>query len=77
MGRVIYDLGNRQWNIPALRKLLEEILPLSADFTDYRVDHEFPQIGKRSFLLNARRLERNPGEPGMILLAFKDITGES
>ena len=74
--RLIYDLGNRQWNIPSLRKLLEEILPLSAGFSDYRVDHEFPEIGRRSFLLNARRLERSPGEPGMILLAFKDITGE-
>ena len=75
--RLIYDLGNRQWDIPALRKLLEEILPLSVGLTDYRVDNEFPQIGRRSFLLNAHRLERNPGEPGMILLAFKDITGES
>ena len=77
VGRVIYDLGNRQWDVPSLRKLLEEILPLSNSFSDYRVDHEFPQIGKRSFLLNARRLERTTGEPGMILLAFKDITGES
>jgi two-component system CheB/CheR fusion protein len=74
--RVIYDLGNRQWDIPSLRKLLEEILSLSVNFSDFRVDHEFP-LGRRSFLLNARRLERNPGEPGMILLAFKDITGES
>jgi len=75
--RVIYDLGNRQWDVPSLRKLLEEILPELAGFSDYRVDHEFPQIGRRSFLLNARRLEQSPGEPGMILLAFKDITGES
>jgi PAS domain-containing protein len=77
LGRVIYDLGNHQWAAPAIRKLLEEILPLSAGFSDYRVDHEFPQIGRRAFLLNARRLEQSPGAPGMILLAFKDITGES
>ena len=76
LGRVIYDLGNRQWDVPALRKLLEEILPVSVSFTDYRVDHEFPLIGRRTFLLNALRLEQRPGEPGMILLAFKDITGE-
>jgi two-component system CheB/CheR fusion protein len=73
--RLIYDLGNRQWNIPALRKLLEEILPLSKSFSDYRVDHDFPGIGRRTFLLNARRLERAKGEAGMILLAFQDITG--
>jgi two-component system CheB/CheR fusion protein len=71
----IYDLGNRQWNIPALRKLLEEILPLSKSFSDYRVDHDFPGIGPRTFLLNARRLERTKGEAGMILLSFQDITG--
>jgi two-component system CheB/CheR fusion protein len=76
LGRVIYDLGNRQWDVPALRKLLEETLPVSAGFSGCRVDHEFPQIGRRSFLLNARRLEQRPGAPGMILLAFKDITGE-
>jgi len=67
-------LGDGQWDIPALRTLLEEILPLKASMSDYRVDHEFPQIGRCALLLNARRLERSPGEPGMILLSFKDIT---
>jgi two-component system, chemotaxis family, CheB/CheR fusion protein len=70
----IYELEGRQWDVPALRKLLEEILPLNASMFDYRVDHDFPQIGRRSFLLNARRLELIPGDPGMILLSFNDVT---
>jgi two-component system CheB/CheR fusion protein len=74
--RLIYDLGNRQWNIPALKQLLEDILPLSKSFTDYRVDHDFPGIGRRTFLLNARRLERAEGEAGMIFLSFRDVTGD-
>ncbi len=72
--RLIYQLGDGQWNIPALRKLLEEILPRDTLFEDFKVEHDFPGLGPRTMLLNARRLKDEPGTPGMILLAFEDVT---
>jgi PAS domain S-box-containing protein len=69
-GRLIYDLGNRQWNIPKLRKLLEEILPKSTTIENYEVEHDFKTIGPKRMLLNARRIESTQ----MILLAIEDIT---
>ena len=74
VGRLIYDLGNQQWDIPALRTLLETILPQKAVFNDYEVEHEFPTIGKRILLLNARRIPGPPKEPQWILLAFEDVS---
>ena len=74
VGTLIYDLGNQQWDIPALRALLETILPDKAVFNDYEVEHDFPFIGKRSLLLNARRIPAPPKEAHWILLAFEDIT---
>lgn len=73
-GRLVYDLGNGQWNIPALRRLLEEILPHSTEFNDYEVAHDFPDIGKRVMLLNARRIHRRGNHTENILLAIEDIT---
>ena len=72
--RPVYDLGNRQWDIPALRTLLEEVLPQKTVFNDYEVDHDFPGIGRRIMLLNARRLDRGPDATTLILLAIEDIT---
>jgi PAS domain-containing protein len=77
----IYDLGNRQWDIPSLRKLLEETLPEEDVFENYIVEHDFPSIGKRKMVLNARKLYKEgegegEGEGGMILLAIEDITGQ-
>ena len=74
IGQPIYDLGNRQWDIPGLRTLLETILPDKAVFNDYEVEHNFPFIGKRSLLLNARRIPAPPKEAQWILLAFEDVT---
>jgi len=74
VGSLIYDLGNRQWDIPALRTLLETILPQKAVFNDYEVEHDFPSIGRRILLLNARRIPGPPKEPQWILLAFEDVT---
>ena len=75
LGRMVYDLGNRQWNIPALRRLLEEILPRDAAFDDFEVTHEFERIGRRTMLLNARRIfSREDEEIAFILLAIEDIT---
>lgn len=70
----IYDLGNRQWDIPKLRHLLEGILPNNESFYDYEVEHNFPTIGRRIMLLNARRIPRPPAKPRVILLAIEDIT---
>ena len=72
--KFIYDLGNRQWNIPALRKLLDELLPQNNQFQDFEVEHEFDHIGRRTMLLNARRLEQKGGRSKLILLAIEDIT---
>jgi PAS domain S-box-containing protein len=74
VGELLYDLGNRQWDIPALRLLLETILPQKAVFNDYKVEHDFPFIGKRTLLLNARRIPAPPKEALWILLAFEDVT---
>jgi two-component system CheB/CheR fusion protein len=73
-GRHIYELGNRQWNIPRLRTLLEEILPKNREFNEFEVNHEFDRIGRRNMLLNARRLTRRHARTEMILLAIEDIT---
>jgi two-component system CheB/CheR fusion protein len=74
VGQLIYDLGNKQWDIPSLKKLLETILPQQATFDDYEVEHDFPGIGKRTMLLNARRIPNPPEKLKVILLAFEDIT---
>ena len=73
-GTLIYDLGNRQWNIPKLRELLEEILPKNNFFNDFEITHEFETIGRRTMLLNARRMENEAGLPLQIVLAIEDIT---
>lgn len=73
-GRLVYELGNRQWDIPELRKLLEEIVPLNSHFDDYEVEHGFPQIGRRTMLLNARRIYREGNRTEMILLAIEEVT---
>ena len=73
-GRFIYSVGNHQWDIPALRKLLEEIVPQNSHFTGFEVDHEFPVIGRKMMLLNARRIYRQGKGTEMILLAIEDIT---
>jgi two-component system, chemotaxis family, CheB/CheR fusion protein len=72
--RLVYELGDRQWDIPALRQLLEEILPQDRVFEDFKVDFNFPVIGHRTMLLNARRLHRNREREDLILLALQDIT---
>ena len=62
-GRMIYELGNRQWDIPKLREMLEEILPAHKQLTDFEVEQEFEQIGRRTMLLDARQLELGPAHP--------------
>ncbi len=73
-GRIIYDLGNRQWNIPQLRDLLKEILEKNSVFQGYRVEHDFPGVGQRVMLLNARRIGDKADTMQRILLALEDVT---
>jgi hypothetical protein len=70
-------LGNRQWDIPALRKLLEDILPKNTVFNDYEMTHEFEEIGRRTMKLNARRMAGDADRSDLILLALEDITGKT
>lgn len=73
-GQLLYMLGNGQWNIPALRQLLSEILPQNAHVEDFLVEHEFPEIGLKRMLLNARRIVREDAGEQLILLAIEDLT---
>src|SRR5689334_21878222 len=72
-GRLIYELGNGQWDIPDLRRLLEDIVPTSSVFDDFELEHTFPAIGRRALLLNARKLQ--DGRHGeLLVLAMEDVT---
>jgi light-regulated signal transduction histidine kinase (bacteriophytochrome) len=73
-GQFVYDLGNRQWNIPRLRELLEEIIPKNNTFEGFQMEHDFPTIGRRIMLLNARRIPTEADETRLILLAIEDVT---
>jgi two-component system CheB/CheR fusion protein len=72
--RLIYDLGNRQWNIPKLRELLENILPAHSTFRDFEVTHEFEHVGRKVMLLNASEIFNPSAQARMILLAIEDVT---
>jgi len=69
-GKFIYDLGNGQWDIAELKKLLEEILPKKKVVKDYEVEHTFQTIGRKTILLNARQID----ESQLIVLAMEDIS---
>src|SRR6186713_3022137 len=71
--RLIYELGNGQWDIPDLRTLLEDVVPKSSVFNDFELEHTFPVIGRRVMLLNARKLQAgHHGE--LLVLAMEDVT---
>jgi PAS domain-containing protein len=76
--KIVYELGDGQWDIPALRKLLEDILPKSTFFKGFEVSHEFPSIGHKVMILNARRIYQENDAPivfpPIILLAIEDVT---
>ena len=72
--KFLYRLGDEQWNIPKLRALLEEILPKSQEVADFEVVYDFPGIGPKTMLLNARRLLQTDTSDPLILLAIEDIT---
>lgn len=70
MNRLLYDLGNGQWNIPELKSLLEEILPNKKVVKDYEVEHIFETIGRKTIMLNARQIDTVQ----LIILAMEDIS---
>ena len=72
--QLLYDLGCRQWDIPELRRLLENILPGNNQINDYKIEHDFPKIGRRVMLLNARQVMREGIGTQLILLAIEDVT---
>ena len=76
VGCHIFDLGNRQWDIPALRTLLESVIPNRASVEGFEVEHDFPAIGRRTMLVNARKIFRPGSHDGYILLAIEDISEE-
>jgi PAS domain S-box-containing protein len=73
-GRLVYDLGNGQWNIPKLRELLENILPAHSTFQDFEVAHEFEHVGRKVMLLNASEIFNPNAQARTILLAIEDAT---
>jgi two-component system CheB/CheR fusion protein len=72
--RFVFELGDNQWDIPELRKFLEQIIPNDDEFENYEVEDDFPGIGHRKMSLNARRIEQGEERPAMILLSFRDVT---
>ena len=74
IGKLLFDLGNRQWDIDSLRILLETILPTNNPVLDFEVEHDFPHIGKKIMLLNAHRIELEGDYKDRILLAIEDVT---
>jgi PAS domain S-box-containing protein len=74
IGRPLYELGERQWDIPELRHLLEEVIPRSRAVEGYEVEHDFPDLGRRAMLLSARRLFRPDNNSATLLLAIEDVT---
>lgn len=78
-GKKVYDLGNGQWDIPKLKNLLEDILPKDTFFKGFEVEHEFPSVGRKTIMLNARHIYSQDPEtceffPPLIMLAMEDIT---
>lgn len=75
---LVYELGNGQWDIPSLRRLLEDILPNNTFFKGYEVAHDFPVIGRKIIILNARQIHRGDAIhsklPPIIMLAMEDVT---
>src|SRR6187401_2754150 len=73
-GRLLYALGDGQWDIPKLRALLEKILPEKGMMEGYEVEHEFPDLGLRTMCLNARHVSYKGGAGTTILLGIEDVT---
>ena len=73
-GRFLYELGDGQWNIPSLRRLLEDIIPHHATIEEFEVEHDFPALGRRTMLLNARKVFYEGNNSTSLLVAIEDVT---
>jgi two-component sensor histidine kinase len=73
-GRLLYTLGDGQWDIPKLRVLLEQIIPEHGVMEGYEVEHDFPHLGHRTMYLNARQVFYKEGAETTILLGIEDVT---
>jgi len=73
-GILIYDLGNKQWNIPKLKELLEDILPEKTAFNDFEVEHTFETVGRKIMHVAAKRICSKSDQTQLILLAIEDVT---
>jgi hypothetical protein len=74
IGKRLYDLGNRQWDIPRLREMLGLVLERNSDVKDFFVEHTFPGIGHRKMLLNAHLVQQDRPYPDAIFLAIEDVS---
>jgi PAS domain S-box-containing protein len=74
VGRKLYELGNGQWDIPELRRLIQTIVPMHTSVEAFQVDHIFPSIGRRVMLLNAWKIHRSDNNVEQILLVIEDVT---
>ena len=74
VGSLIYNLGNKMWDFPELRKLLDEMIPENPVIADYELIHSFPDVGELHLLLNARVVEKDAKSENLILLSLEDIT---
>jgi PAS domain-containing protein len=73
-GRFLYELGNRQWDIPALRELLTAVIPQHTTIEEFEVEHGFPIIGRKTMLLNARKIFYEGNNSTSLLVAIEDVT---
>src|SRR5207237_222701 len=73
-GRLLYELGDGQWNIPKLRNLLENIVLHHTTVEEFEVEHDFPTIGRRTMLLNARKVFYEGNNSTSLLVAIEDVT---
>jgi two-component system CheB/CheR fusion protein len=73
-GRLLYDMGNGQWNLPRLRELLGAALFRNESFHDFEIERDFPHLGRRTLRLNARRISRDGDDHRRVLLAMEDVT---
>jgi two-component system, chemotaxis family, CheB/CheR fusion protein len=72
--RLLYEIGHKRWDIPGLRRLLEDVLAKETQFRDFRVEHDLPGVGHKALALNARRMAGKDGQPRLVLLAMEDVT---
>jgi two-component sensor histidine kinase len=73
-GRRVFELGQHQWDVPALRHLMEKVLPENKPIEDFEIEDDFPGLGRRVFCLNARKISQPGNHTSRMLLVFEDIT---